>query len=78
MLKKIYHLYQLWKRKKDCFSIGNKKLIEDQQNIIDKLMKRIGTLEGKFYDLEGRLLVIQTVNRHLDSHAQYSRWYDWW
>ena len=40
-------------------------------------MKRIGTLEGKFYDLEGRLLVIQTVNRHLDSHAQYSRWYDW-
>ena len=66
------------KRKKNCFSIEYKKLIEDQQNIIDKLMKRISTLEGKFYDLEERLLVIQTVNRHLesmiDSQAQYSRW----
>ena len=37
-------------------------------------MKRISTLEGKFYDLEGRLLAIQAVNRHLDSQAQYSRW----
>ena len=40
-------------------------------------MKRISTLEGKFYELEGRLLITQTVNRHLesmiDSQAQYSR-----
>ena len=40
-------------------------------------MKRITTLEERFYELEGRLLITQTVNRHLesmiDSQAQYSR-----
>ena len=39
-------------------------------------MKRMSTLEGKFCELEGRLLITQTVNRHLesmiDSQAQYS------
>ena len=42
---------------KECLSIKNKKLIEDRQKTIDKLMKRISTLEGKFYELEGRLLI---------------------
>ena len=40
-------------------------------------MKRISTLKGKFYELEGRLLINQTVNRHLesmiDSQALYFR-----
>ena len=39
-------------------------------------MKRIITLEWKFHELEGRPLITQTVNRHLesmiDSQAQYS------
>ena len=41
-------------------------------------MKRISTLKRKFYEHEERLLVIQAVNRHLesmiDSQAQYYRW----
>ena len=61
----------------ECLSIENKNLIEDQQKTIDKLMKRISTLEGKFHELEGRLLITRNVNRHLesmiDSQAQYSR-----
>ena len=40
-------------------------------------MKRISSLERKFYELEGRLLITQTVNRYLesmiDSQAEYSR-----
>ena len=40
-------------------------------------MKRIIILEGKFNELEGRLLITQTINRHLesmiDSQAQHSR-----
>ena len=39
-------------------------------------MKRISTLKGKFYELEGKLLITQTVNRHLESliesQAKYS------
>ena len=58
-------------------SIKNKNLIEDQQKVIDKLIKRISTLEGNFYKLEGRLLITQAVNHHLelmvDSQDQYSR-----
>ena len=50
-----------------CLSTENKNHIEDQQKTTDKLMKRISTLEGKFYELEGRLLITQTVNRHLES-----------
>ena len=61
----------------ECLSTENKNLIKDQQKTIDKLMKRIITLEWKFHELEGRLLITQTVNRHLesmiDSQAQYSR-----
>ena len=61
----------------ECLPTKNKSLIKVQQKTIDKLMKRISTLEGKFYGLEGRLLITQTVNRHLesmiDSQAQYSR-----
>ena len=41
------------------------------------MLKRISTLKGKFHELEGRLLITQTVNRYLesmiDSQAQYSR-----
>ena len=58
-------------------SIKNKNLIEDQQKVIDKLIKRISTLEGNFYKLEGRLLITQAVNHHLelmiDSQDQYFR-----
>ena len=40
-------------------------------------MKRIIILDAKFHDLEGRLLITQTVNCHLESmidlQAQYSR-----
>ena len=40
-------------------------------------MKRMSTLKGKFYELEGSLLITQTVNRHLESminsQAHYSR-----
>ena len=50
----------------ECLSNENKNLIEDQQKTIDKLMKRIITLEGKFHELEGRLLITQTNNGHLD------------
>ena len=61
----------------ECLSIEKKNLIEDQQKTIDKLMERISILEGKFRELEGRLLITQTVNRHLesmiDSQVQYSR-----
>ena len=62
----------------ECLSTENKILIEDQQKAIDKLMKRTITLEGKFYELEERLLIIQTVNRHhlesmIDSQSQYYR-----
>ena len=61
----------------ECLSIENKNLIEDQQKTTDKLVKRISTLEGKFHELEGRLLITQNVNQHLesmiDSQAQYSR-----
>ena len=60
----------------ECLSAEDINLIEDQQKTIDKLMKRIITLEGKFHELEGRLLITQTVNRHLesmiDSQVQYS------
>ena len=52
----------------NCFSIATKKLFEYQQKIIDKLMKRIrGTFEEKYYELEGKLSVTQTVNCHLES-----------
>ena len=51
----------------ECLSIENKNLIEDQQKTIDKLMKRIITFEEKLYELEGILLITQTVNRHLES-----------
>ena len=41
-------------------------------------MKRISTLEGKFCELQGRLLITQTVNHHLEliigSKTQYSCW----
>ena len=61
----------------ECLSTEDKNIIEDQQKNIDKLMKRIIPLEGKFHELEGRLLITQKVNRHLesmiDSQAQYSR-----
>ena len=60
----------------ECLSTEDKNLIEDQQKTIDKLMKRIITLEGKFHELERRLLITQTVNHHLesmiDSQVQYS------
>ena len=51
----------------ECLSTEDKNLIEDQQKTIDKLMKWIITLEGKFHELEGRLLITQTVNHHLES-----------
>ena len=61
----------------EYLSTEDKNLIEAQQKTIDKLMKWIITLEGKFHELEGRLLITKTANRHLesmiDSQAQYSR-----
>ena len=50
----------------ECLSTQDKNLIEDQQKTIDKLIKRIITFEGKFNEPEGRLLITQTVNRHLE------------
>ena len=61
----------------ECLSTEDKHFIEDHQKTIDKLMKRIIILERKFHELEGRLLITQTINCHLesmiDSQAQYSR-----
>ena len=42
----------------ECLSTDDKNLIEDQQKTTDKLMKRINALEGKFHELEGRLLIV--------------------
>ena len=60
----------------ECLSTEDKNLIQDQQKTIDKLMKQIITLKEKFHELEGRLLITQTVNHHLesmiDSLGQYS------
>ena len=60
----------------ECLSTEDKNLIQDQQKTIDKLMKQIITLKGKFHELEGRLIITQTVNHHLesmiDSLGQYS------
>ena len=51
----------------ECLSTEDKNLIQDQQKTIDKLMKQIIILKGKFHELEGRLLITQTVNHHLES-----------
>ena len=59
----------------ECLSTENKNLIEDQQKTIDKLMKRISTLEGQFYELEGKLLITETVNCHRCSSNIASSYY---
>ena len=59
----------------ECLSTENKNLIEDQQKTIDKLMKRIRTLEGEFYELEGKLLITQTFNCHRCSSNIASSYY---
>ena len=51
----------------EYLSIGSKNLIKHQPKTIHKLMKIISTLEGKFCELEGRLLITQTLNHHLES-----------
>ena len=41
----------------ECLSTEDKNLIEDQQKTIDKLIKRIITLEGKFHELETKVMM---------------------
>ena len=41
----------------ECLSTEDKNLTEDQQKSIDKLIKRIITLEGKFHELETKVMM---------------------
>ena len=64
--------------KKDTTSPDDQATITEQQHqMIDELLQRVNTLEGKFFELEGWILVTQRVKSHLenmiDHQEQYSR-----
>ena len=52
-------------------------IIEQQQQIIDKLLQRVNILEGKLSELEEKILVTQRVSNHFENmiyrQKQYSR-----
>ena len=54
--------------KKDTTSPDDQATITEQQHqMIDELLQRVNTLEGKFFELEGWILVTQRVKSHLEN-----------